>query len=178
MGKVITFDPFDTASVSAALQEVLDYKDEFEDKVSELRQRVGEEIEQDASAGFAAAIPDDIIQGPKSTFTPVNDVAVSLVDDDGTMTVVKADGRQTLFIEFGAGIYHNGAVGTSPNPWGKELGFTIGSYGEGYGRLKVWSFPVGGRKVLSRGTPAAMPMFKATENAKDNLEDLAQEVFG
>ena len=42
-------------------------------------------------------------------------------------------GSQVAFIEFGAGVRWNGAVGTSPHAYGQQLGYTIGSYGHGRG---------------------------------------------
>ena len=42
--------------------------------------------------------------------------------------------EMTPYGEFGSGVYHNGSVGTSPNPYGDDLGLTIGSYGKGHGK--------------------------------------------
>lgn len=47
------------------------------------------------------------------------------------------EGRELLFIEFGAGIHYNGSAGSSPHPKGNEFGYTIGSYGKGLGKKTI-----------------------------------------
>ena len=82
-----------------------------------------------------------------------------------------------MWVEFGAGVYHNGAVGSSPNPYGSELGFTIGSYGTN-GARDIWGFYENGELVLTHGTPAAMPLFHAVQDTIDEIPSIAKEVFG
>ena len=89
------------------------------------------------------------------------------------------EGRDILFIEFGAGVHYNGAVGSSAYPRGTELGFTIGSYGKGQGANDYWFYTAEtGESVRSQGTKASMPMFKAGEKIKERVKDIAKEVFG
>lgn len=89
------------------------------------------------------------------------------------------EGKDLLFIEFGAGVSYNGAVGNSPHPKGKEFGFTIGSYGKGYGSRKVWGYYAeGGELVLTRGVKATMPVYEAEMEIIKSVTNVARKVFG
>lgn len=89
------------------------------------------------------------------------------------------EGKELLFIEFGAGVYYNGTAGTSPHPKGGEFGYTIGSYGNGHGKQKVWGYYAGsGELILTHGVEATMPMYKASFEIAQNVVKIAKEVFG
>ena len=170
--KKISFS-LDSQSVVKAIAELDEYKREIEQKTEQLRQRIGMLIAWSATHGFSTAIVDDIVGGEKR----YANVDVS-VNEAGDITVVMADGEDAVFVEFGAGVYNNGAVGTSPHPKGAELGFTIGSFGDGNGAKNVWGFPDGGSITLTHGTPAAMPMYRGVREACDQMAEIAREVFG
>lgn len=89
-------------------------------------------------------------------------------------------GRDVAFIEFGAGIHYNTAVGTSPNPLGQKMGFTIGSYGKGLGANDSWVYysEEYGRFLKSLGTKAAMPMYNAEVEMRNKFLSVAKKVFG
>jgi hypothetical protein len=143
MSRTITIDIFNPASIDAAVKEIRDYADWVKRKTDELRERVAYFIAKDASAVFNTAVAeDDLWEG---AITGSVDV---VVEDNGNMTLVIANGTDAVFMEFGAGVYYNGAVGSSPNPLGAVLGFTIGSYGtftEHLARLKAQSILQGMR---------------------------------
>lgn len=89
------------------------------------------------------------------------------------------EGRDILFIEFGAGIHYNTAAGTSPHPLGSENGYTIGSYGKGLGAQDSWWYKAEtGETVRSFGTQAAMPVYKAAMEMREQMLRIAKEVFG
>lgn len=89
------------------------------------------------------------------------------------------EGQGILFIEFGAGVYYNGSAGTSPHPLGQELGYTIGSYGKGKGKQKAWGYyDESGDLVLTHGTEATMPVYKASVEMRNQMLKIAKEVFG
>lgn len=89
------------------------------------------------------------------------------------------EGREVLFIEFGAGVHHNGSVGSSPHPLGAQYGFLIGSYGMGNGSKQVWGYYAdSGELVLTRGTKATMPMYSADLEIINNVVAIARGVFG
>ena len=89
------------------------------------------------------------------------------------------EGKDLLFIEFGAGIHYNGSSGTSPHPKGEEFGYTIGSYGKGQGQNDFWFYYADtGEAVMSHGTKAAMPVYRASQEIIQNIRRIAKEVFG
>lgn len=89
------------------------------------------------------------------------------------------EGKSILFIEFGAGIRYNGSSGTSPHPKGEEFGYTIGSYGKGQGSKDFWLYYADtGESVMSHGTEATMPVFRASQEIIQNIRRIAREVFG
>lgn len=88
------------------------------------------------------------------------------------------EGKELLFIEFGAGVYYNGAAGTSPHPKGGEFGYVIGSYGKGHGVQKVWGYYAdSGELILTHGVEATMPVYKASLEIAQNVVKIAREVF-
>lgn len=89
------------------------------------------------------------------------------------------EGREVLFIEFGAGVSYNGSVGSSPHPKGQENGFLIGTYGMGHGSQQIWGYYAdSGELVLTHGTKATMPMYNADMEIINNVVRIAREVFG
>lgn len=88
------------------------------------------------------------------------------------------EGADLLFIEFGAGIHYNTPAGSSPHPKGQELGYTIGSYGQGKGKNDSWTYvSETGEWVRSYGTEATMPLYKASVEIIQNIRKIAKEVF-
>jgi hypothetical protein len=169
--KVIKFR-LSPESISDAINELKAYKQDFLKKVDIYRRRIAEEIALNASLKFGSASMEDVIKGsPRKPEVTVD------VDERGNITVVVANGEDAVWCEFGAGVYHNGSVGSSPNPNGKSLGFTIGSYGKGYGKRTVWGYYDGGELVLTRGTPASMPMYNAAKEITKRAIEIAREVW-
>lgn len=161
----------DTASIDAAIAELNRYRDEFLGKCRRLREMIAERIRWRAEAGFSFAMVNDMVDGSDGT---VNDVTVDVTHEDN-VSIVFTHGTQAVFIEFGAGVYHNGPVGQSPHPWGAQFGYTIGGYGKGHGKYDVWRIPGGG---LTYGTPAEMPMYRGMQAAIQAIDEMVREVFG
>ena len=174
MSRTIHIDILDPASIDAAVREIREYSEWVQRKTEELRQRVAYFIAKDASAVFNSAVADDLI-GEGAVIGSVDVV----VKDNGNITLVIANGDDAVFMEFGAGVYYNGGVGSSPNPLGAALGYTIGSYGKGNGAKNVWGFKGSdGQLHLTHGVPASMPMYKAMMAVVNDIEQIAREVFG
>lgn len=170
--KVIKFS-LNEKSIAKAIREIEKYKIEFQKKVDTYRKRIAEEIAVNASLNFGSSIMEDRVRGgPRKPNVDVR------VDERGSIAVVVADGEDAVWCEFGAGVYHNGSVGSSPHPKGNELGFTIGSYGKGYGKQKAWGYYEDGQLVITRGTPASMPMYNAVQEVTRKAIEIAREVFG
>ena len=162
-----------TKDINRAIREINKYKIELQSKTEECRKRIAEALKQEIESNFNSAVVDDTIRGG----TRQADVVVK-VDDRGTMTVIVAEGEDAVFCEFGAGVYHNGSVGSSPNPYGNELGLTIGSYGKGKGKQQAWGYYDENHElVITRGTPASMPMYHAIQTITLKSIEIAKEVF-
>lgn len=160
--------------INRAIREVNKFKQDFRNKVDTYRKRIAEELAVQASLNFGNAVVDDVIHG--SPRRP--DVAVT-VSERGSISVVVAEGEDAVWCEFGAGVYHNGSVGSSPNPYGNDLGFTIGSYGKGYGKKQAWGYyDENDDLVITRGTPASMPLYNAAQEVMRKAIEIAKEVFG
>jgi hypothetical protein len=105
-----------------------------------------------------------------------NDVSVKL-DETNNGYVIVADGNAVAFIEFGAGVYHNTSE-PYPNPRPQGI-VGIGEYGKGMGKRKAWGYKdENDTLVITRGNPAAMPMWYASEEIKKSVLRVAKEVFG
>lgn len=166
----MTLDP---ASIDAAIAELRVYQQRIVLKCQELTERIAMFIAHEASAVFNTAVADDLIGEGVLT----GNVEVR-VENHGNYTLVIADGHDAVFMEFGAGVYNNGPVGSSPNPWGAELGYTIGSYGKGNGRKDVWVYVDGdGVKHFTHGVPASMPLYRAVQSVSKDIVRIAREVF-
>jgi len=168
--------------IDRAIKELEQYKRDFLKKVDKFRDRVAQRLAEEAQQGFNGAIVDDtyrtITNGVKSSEqSRVAQVDVS-VDNRGAVTVVVANGEDAIWVEFGAGVYHNGSPGSSPHPHGAELGFTIGSFGEN-GKKKSWGYrDENGVIHVTHGTPARMPMTRAVTTVCNEIAQIAKEVFG
>lgn len=172
MGKKIIKLSLAEDSITSAIKELTNYKNEIIRKSELLRDRIAERISLESQRGFDGAIISDVINGS----TKYAKVSVS-VEKTGVMTLVIAKGEDAVWVEFGAGVYYNGSVGSSPHPKGTELGFTIGGYGYGMGKKKTWGFYEDGELLLTRGAPAKMPMYNALKSACDEISIIAQKVF-
>lgn len=170
--KVISFG-LSTSEIDRAMKELADYKQEILQKTELLREKVAERLADEAKNGFSGAVVDDLTRGGQR-FAQV-DVSV---DNRGSVTVVVASGEDVVWVEFGAGVYHNGSPGSSPHPHGAELGMTIGGFGKGNGKKEVWGFYEEGELKLTRGTPARMPMALAVTTVCNDIQAIAKEVFG
>lgn len=181
MSRTITIDVFDPASIDKAVNEILDYSLWVQRKADELRERIAELISNQAQAVFNSSVADNgfmVINGNPVDDTRFGEVTVTVQPEGDNTTVIIANGKDAVFMEFGAGVYYNGAVGSSPNPWGTDLGFTIGSYGKGNGRKEVWGYKgEDGEIHLTHGAPASMPLYRAVQSVSRDIVRIAREVF-
>lgn len=126
---------------------------------------------------------DASLQDVASDYTPPNlsthSPHVMNGEKKGDMSVtLRLQGEQAVFVEFGAGVYYNGAAGSSPHPYGVELGYTIGDYGWGFGQFDEWGYTdANGKYRLTHGTPAAMPLYNAGVAIRQNARVLALAHF-
>jgi len=159
-------------SLDEAIKQLDKYKNDLQRKTELFRQKVAERLADEARDGFDFAVVDDTNYN-----TRMANVNVS-VDERGSISVVVAQGEDAVWVEFGAGVYYNGPAGSSPNPYGKQLGMTIGSYGKGNGKKQTWGYYENGQLQITRGTPAKMPMASAVISVLNDIQSIAKEVFG
>lgn len=162
--RVITMS-LGSGSIRNAIMELRSYRDSLDAKMDELLEKLAYIGVKEASVRFTTAMYDG-----------VNDSSVTLETiKDGYC--IKAEGRAVAFIEFGAGVYHNpGEPYPNPRPAG-IVG--IGEYGKGYGKRSAWGFrDESGELVITHGTPAAMPMWYASEEMRNAILKTFKEVFG
>lgn len=179
MGKKIISFELSEKGVNRAIRELEQYKRDFEAKCDELLKRVADRLAEEAKRGFSGAIVDDLTEKSGSPRTASVEVKA---EKRGDYYVVVADGEDAVWVEFGAGVYHNGAVGSSPNPLaGNVTGIpnppiAIGTFGVN-GRKTSWGFYEDGELKITHGTPATMPMYKAVQTVSREVLSIAREVF-
>lgn len=174
MGKKVIRFKLSERDIDRAIKELEQYKQDIIRKTELLREKVAQRIESLVQSGFAGAIVDDLTKD--SGGVRQAEVQVSL-DERDNVSVIIAAGEDAVWVEFGAGVFHNGSAGSSPHPDGSELGFTIGGYGKGMGKRQTWGFYEDGELRLTHGTPAVMPMYNAMKTVCDEIADIAREVF-
>lgn len=166
-------------SIQNAIKELRQYQNRLQEKTKEFVRELGNVgipvVDKNmADANFTYG-SNGIVSGSDTSHT-----AVVNVTNNGF--VARADlvvsGKELMFIEFGAGVYYNGAAGSSPHPKGQEFGMVIGSYGLGNGQKTVWGYyDKDGELVLTHGTKATMPVYKAELEMIRKYVSVAKKVF-
>jgi hypothetical protein len=163
--KTVITTSLNKKAINSAIVLLQNYKREFLEREKRLVEGLAEIGLKEASVRFTTAMYDG-----------VNDVSVHL-DTTKNGYVIVADGKAVAFIEFGAGVYHNGSE-PYPNPRPKGI-VGIGEYGKGHGKQKAWGYLDENQElVITRGNPAAMPMWYASEEIKNAVLKVVREVFG
>ena len=153
------------SSIENAIKELKVFRDSLERKKDKLLEELANIGVKEASVRFTTAMYDG-----------VNDTDVELKDIANGYAIL-AKGHAVFFIEFGAGVYHNTG---EPYPDLRPEGVVgIGEYGKGYGKRQAWGFEdESGELVITHGNPAAMPMWYASEEMRNNILKIAKGVFG
>lgn len=172
MGRTIISMSLSTKDINRAIKELEKYKRDILRKEKELLEKLAYIGVSEASVRFTTAMYDG-----------VNDAMVSLEQTNNGYAIV-AKGQAVAFIEFGSGVYHNGSE-PYPNPRPEGI-VGIGEYGKGKGKRRAWYYKgeagtngevQSNGVVKTRGNPAAMPMYYATEEMKRSILQIAREVF-
>ena len=150
--------------IEQAIKELNAFKQAFLEKEKQLLEGLADIGIREASVRFTTAMYDG-----------VNDVSVSL-NKANNGYVIEAKGKAVAFIEFGSGVYHNGGE-PYPNPRPQGI-VGIGEYGKGMGKRRAWGYKnENDELVITRGNPAAMPMWYASEEIKNSVLKVVKEVF-
>ena len=92
---------------------------------------------------------------------------------EATLTV---QGKDIAFIEFGAGIFYNGA---NEHPKASEMGMGVGTYPGQTHAFDVgwWYIGEDGQKHYSHGTEARYPLYNAKQTMVSRFFEIAKEYF-
>lgn len=179
MARTFTAD-LSVKGIDGLIKQLREYEDELKRKTEQLVRELAEAGIPVIDSNMAKATFTVDSDGVQSGSDPEHNTYVKIhtFGDYAEATLV-VEGRELLFIEFGAGVYYNTPVGTSPHPKGGDLGYVIGSYGKGHGAQKIWGyFDDSGALVLTHGTEATMPVYKAELEIRDKYLKVARKVFG
>lgn len=169
------------SSLENLKKQLLGYATKLDDKCEEFVKRLADIgipiIEEKVSEAGFTYDEKGIMSGSNTDHETILKVDSLIGMTRATLTL---QGKDILFIEFGAGVYHNEVdVGDSPHPKGKENGYLIGTYGAGHGSQKVWGYRAdNGDPVLTHGTKATMPMYAASLEMRKKVLEIAKDVFG
>ena len=169
--KTIKIDLFDGKSLDNAIKQIQEYQRTLNDKCEMFVRRLAEVGIPIIDQNIASAAGDS--DKGHNTYIKINSFG------SYSQAQLIVEGKDLLFIEFGAGVHYNGNLGGSPHPKGKEMGYTIGSYGKGQGKNDFWFYYAdSGEAVMSHGTQATMPVYKAGVEIRRQMLKIAREVFG
>lgn len=151
-------------SIDKALKELKAYKKWIDEKTKLLIEKLAIVGAQEASIRFTTAMYDGN-----------NDVDVEVSPTDNGWAIT-AKGNAVCFIEYGTGVYHNPSE-PYPNPRPADI-VGIGEYGKGKGKRQAWGYyDEAENLVITRGNPAAMPLWYATTEMEREVLRIAREVF-
>lgn len=175
----IHVNPYSLKSWNEAIRTVKRYKDSLPGKLDKLLKQLTEYGATTAQTMYDMA-PYDIEYMTGDYKTPAISVSVSGTDaQKGTVRyTISANGHDVAFVEFGAGVTLNGA-GNGAYPKQRPPGIQmIGEYGNGFGKRKVWAYTDESDEThLTIGTPATPGMYYAAQYMRDNIEQMAKEIF-
>lgn len=169
--KTIHIDIGDPDSVKAAIAELKEVRAEWNRKANLLCETVAAMIADQVSANLSEIPYSDDLKDV-STHTPTPRFPMLGVEARGNQVYIA--GEEIVFVEFGAGIYHNS--NGQQNPLAEKVQFEtdIGSYGLGNGNKKYWFVA---HNLISCGTPAYMPIYRAIEAVKPQIPTIARQIF-
>ena len=163
MSKTIRLNLFDPASVQAAIREIEAYKKWVVEKANELAERLADMGAVNVSLGFSRAV-----------YTGDKDVDVTVEQLSDNKYAIVASGETVLFLEFGSGITY-GYGHPNPSVDGQPMG--PGTYPSDKGHWKDpkgWWIP---GSEHTYGNPPSMTMYQTGKDLRENLEQIAREVF-
>lgn len=162
------------AGIQQAIKEIDEWNKQFQERVERFVQRLANE-------------------GYRITNAKVNSIPAGYKKDTVQVSVDASPegylkysvsyymtGKEAIFLEFGAGVYYNGPLGSSRHPKAGDMNgdVTIGS----------WSFGPNGKRLAgndgwfyggkyTHGTPTYMPMYSGAQELAQKIQAIAKEVF-
>ena len=162
----ITLD-LSPSGIRAAQRQIQAVSDWIESKTRQLLERLAEIGFQEARVMFNYA--EAFYNNGKGGINA--DLTVEPIENG---YAIRASGEDVCFIEFGAGVtYDTGYPGERP-----EGVVGIGEYGRGQGaNPNGWNYPAVDGWKHTKGNPPAAGMFAATQTIRQQVYNIAREVF-
>ena len=173
--KTIHIDLLDSQSIKSAVADLREVKRDWEKKSVEAAKEVCREIGLQIIANLDYIPYTDDLKNTQTHEILQTKRPMGVWDltetKNGCKVTVKGD--DIVFVEFGAGVYHNQG---NANPLGEMVSFSteIGSYGRGQGLNKYWFVA---HNLISCGTPAYMPIYRAILGVKPEIPTIVRKVF-
>lgn len=174
--KTIHIDLLDSNSVKAAVAELREVKTDWKNKANLVAKEVAGQLGGLIDA-YCSELPytDELINLKTHTVEAKKEVsgAWDLKPSKNGWTIT-VKGKDVVFVEFGAGAYHNS--NGSENPLSEAVSFNtdIGSYGKGQGLNQYWFVA---HNLISRGTPMYMPIYRAILAIQPEIPTIVRKVF-
>lgn len=168
--KTIHIEAFDKSSVEKAISDLEAVKKEWKRKANLCSEMIAAALADEIEKNLDAIPYTDDIVDVKAHQTMPRRNPLSAVAMGNRVYI---DGADVVFVEFGAGITHNSGVN---NPLSGAVNFdtSIGSFGQGHGNEPYWFIA---HNLISRGTPAYMPIQNAIEAIKPQIPTMIRQVF-
>lgn len=168
--KTIHIDAFNKSSVEKAISDLKAVKKEWKRKANLCSEMIAAALADEIEKNLDAIPYTDDIVDVKTHQTMPRRNPLSAVAMGNRVYI---DGADVAFVEFGAGVYHNPGVN---NPLSGAVNFdtSIGSFGQGHGNEPYWFIA---HNLISRGTPAYMPIQNAIEAIKPQIPTMIRQVF-
>jgi len=162
----------------SGLDKTINHLKKYSERLSEKNKLFLEKLAQ-------IGIDEATIRFSTAQYDGTNDVSVSATPEwvSDTTLRVYATGSTLFFIEFGTGVHYS-----EQHPKAGEFGFTRGGYGHHLGKLDSWRYEgdpgTNGEPdekhpgyIKTHGNPPAMAMYGAAEKMKNQVLEIAREVF-
>lgn len=159
----IKINVLDLKSIDNAITQIEEYEKSLDQKARELCEQLADMGAMYAEWNFGGVMYAGDI-----------DYSVSVERGEGNTYRILAGGTTVLLLEFGAGIHYGGG-----HPLEGEFGMGPGTYpGQKHAfDPKGWWFRQGDTKVHTYGNPAGMPMYNAAKDLREEILQVAREVF-
>lgn len=165
------------SGLDGLINKLKSYQKTFDDKQKKLLEELAKIGIDTASVKFQTAQYDG-----------ENDVVVSNTPEwvGDNKLFLTATGNAVTFIEFGTGVHY-----AEQHPKAAAFGAIRGTYGQGKGSRDTWGYyglpgtngqvikeNDKGTVVLTHGNPPARAMYDATKEMRNQILNIAREVFG
>lgn len=173
--KTIHIDLLDKDSIKSAVAELREVRRDWEKKANEAAKEVCREIAMQIQANLEyVAFTDDMINVKTHEIIQKKEpMGVWDLTETKNGCKVTIRGKDIVFVEFGAGAHYNHG---NENPLSESVSFSteIGSFGKGQGVNDYWFVA---HNLISKGTPAYMPIYRAILAVKPEVPTIVRKVF-